>query len=122
MRRWLIVLLLAVLPWQWAWSAAAPYCRHEAVPGASHPGHHAHRHDHVASISSAADQDSAGDLSGSVQDLDCTACHGAAMQASHLAAMTVHEVVVRAFASTPLPLSSSDPPCEVERPKWRCTA
>ncbi|VTV17846.1 MULTISPECIES: hypothetical protein [unclassified Variovorax] len=43
MRRFLFVLLLAVVPLQFAWSAASGYCRHEAGTGAAHFGHHDHK-------------------------------------------------------------------------------
>jgi len=44
MRRWLTLVLLFVLPLQFAWAAAATYCGHEAVPAKAHVGHHAHEH------------------------------------------------------------------------------
>lgn len=42
LRRCLFVLLLVVVPFQFAWSAASTYCGHEDGAGASHFGHHQH--------------------------------------------------------------------------------
>lgn len=42
LRRCLFVLLLVLVPFQFAWSAAATYCGHEAGSGAPHFGHHQH--------------------------------------------------------------------------------
>lgn len=44
MCRWFLVFLMAVLPLQLSWAAAAMYCQHEDMPTASHFGHHAHTH------------------------------------------------------------------------------
>eukprot|EP01041_Mallomonas_annulata_P024886 gene24886-45794_t len=43
MRTFLLTLLLAILPLQFAWGAATGYCRHEAGTGATHFGHHEHQ-------------------------------------------------------------------------------
>ena len=39
MRRLLLILLLAFMPLQSIWAAAAGYCSHEETPGAAHFGH-----------------------------------------------------------------------------------
>jgi hypothetical protein len=45
MRRWLFILLLCVLPTQFVWAAAAPYCAHETdIVAKQHFGHHEHQH------------------------------------------------------------------------------
>ena len=43
MRKCLLLLFLAILPFQFAWSAASGYCRHQAGAGAPHFGHHEHQ-------------------------------------------------------------------------------
>jgi cytochrome c5 len=75
MRRWLLVLLLLVLPLQFAWAAAAPYCAHEATPAASkHPGHHQHVHQGGSDVAKAGD-----DGNGIGTDhTDCASCHAGA--------------------------------------------
>ena len=72
MRRWLVVFLLLVLPLQFAWAAAAPYCAHETAAAASkHPGHHQHVHQDG---SEAANADDEGGGAG-VKHTDCASCH-----------------------------------------------
>ena len=44
MRRLLLILLLAFMPLQSIWAAAAGYCSHEETPGAAHFGNHVHQH------------------------------------------------------------------------------
>jgi hypothetical protein len=44
MRRWLAILMLALLPLQFGWAAVAVYCGHESDPQAQHLGHHEHQH------------------------------------------------------------------------------
>lgn len=74
MRRWLVVFLLLVLPLQFAWAVAAPYCAHEAAAVASkHPGHHQHVHQGGSDIVKAGD-DGAGI---GANHTDCASCHAA---------------------------------------------
>lgn len=43
MKKLLLILLLTILPIQYAWSMAAVYCQHEPAK-VSHFGHHGHQH------------------------------------------------------------------------------
>ena len=43
MRRWLSILLLVFLPFQFSWAAVAGYCQHEADAASQHFGHHEHQ-------------------------------------------------------------------------------
>lgn len=70
MRRWLVILLLMLLPFQFAWSAAANYCAHEADANVKHFGHHVHVHKAVKAVDG---QKHLGGLS--APDDDCSACH-----------------------------------------------
>lgn len=73
MRRWVIALLLFVVPFQIVWGAAAPFCAHEAGASAkTHFGHHVHEHQAGGETGSAADD--AGDTSGGFH-ADCESCH-----------------------------------------------
>ncbi len=70
MRRWLLVLLLVLLPLQLTWAAVGVYCTHERQPTAQHLGHHQHEHAASASgqaISTFVDVASVGH--------DCGVCH-----------------------------------------------
>ncbi len=80
MRRWLTILLLFILPVQFAWSAAAAYCQHEEVTGMTHIGHHAHEHKADGGSKSKASGQHADDKSASksgklLGDNDCGYCH-----------------------------------------------
>ena len=44
MRRFFFLILLLILPVQFAWAAATGYCRHETGEAAKHFGHHEHQH------------------------------------------------------------------------------
>lgn len=68
-----MVLLLLVVPVQLAWAAAAPYCGHETGSAVTkHFGHHEHRHQADAPVSS-----SQGDGVGpsGAYHADCETCH-----------------------------------------------
>ncbi|MEJ8855895.1 cobalt-zinc-cadmium resistance protein [Variovorax robiniae] len=76
MRKLVFLLLLAILPLQFSWGAAAAYCRHEAGAGAPHFGHHEHQAkasstDHVkdGKLKTIADGDD-----------DCGMCHASAAE------------------------------------------
>jgi hypothetical protein len=77
MRRWLAIVLLALLPLQFSWAAAAAYCGHESTPASIHIGHHDHQHKGVdADGSKALAQDAAAsDASQSGDHADCGFCH-----------------------------------------------
>lgn len=51
MRRWLSILLLVVMPFQFSWAAVGTYCEHETGRLAQHFGHHEHEHQAVAATS-----------------------------------------------------------------------
>lgn len=66
MRRWLIVMLLILLPYQAVWAGAAQYCVHEDDASTTHFGHHGHKHP-----SGRADKSSGSGTS----HADCSGCH-----------------------------------------------
>jgi len=75
MRRRLVVFILLVLPFQFIWAAAAPYCAHETAAAASkHPGHHQHIHQGGSDVAKAGD-DGAGS---GTNHTDCASCHAGA--------------------------------------------
>lgn len=124
MRRWLTILLLLVLPVQFAWSAAAAYCQHEQIPARTHIGHHAHEHEAQGSDGSKASGQHLGDKSTTkalklLGDNDCGYCHlsfakplvPVALQFDVLAAFTRDPDASQAFRSRG--------PDLLERPNWR---
>ena len=68
MRRYLIIFLLLLLPFQFSWAAVASYCQHETESSAQHLGHHA------ADAGSKLDQTPEKKLSEG-SDADCSFCH-----------------------------------------------
>ena len=77
MRRWLVILLLALLPLQFSWAAVAAYCGHETGRQAQHMGHHAHQHGDQAQALADLDSAPADQAAPAGFDLDCGHCHGA---------------------------------------------
>lgn len=74
MRQLFVIVLLALLPFQFTWAAMASYCGHEGDALAQQFGHHEQQLPSDATLN----QDS-GDLAGKTlgsSDLDCGHCHG----------------------------------------------
>lgn len=73
MRKVLVMLLLAVLPFQFVWGAAAGYCQHEQGSEVTHLGHHFHKHQAKVGKTSDGKVDASKQPAG--DDADCVACH-----------------------------------------------
>ena len=73
MRRWLLIALFSVvLPFQFAWAAAAPVCAHEArLDSQKHFGHHEHQHLGADPITAGADD---GERAAGLNHADCESC------------------------------------------------
>lgn len=84
MRRFLAIVLFALMPLQFSWAAVASYCEHETQAGAGHIGHHEHEHHADAAVDAdadavavaTADASADGDKALGAVDLDCGHCHG----------------------------------------------
>ena len=74
--------MLALLPFQFSWSAVATYCMHERVTAQTqHVGHHEHKHEAKSMVDDA-------DKNGQNADqfhVDCSVCHGVGIGALHFA-------------------------------------
>ena len=117
MRRLLLVLLLAFMPLQSIWAAAAAYCGHEVAPAAAHFGHHAHQHHGDADGEKATPSPAKAAL-----DMDCHACHGMSNvlhQDSSAAPLWVQELQRAPAVRFTLPTPSPQRP---ERPNWPALA
>ncbi len=125
-RRFLVIVLLALLPLQFSWAAVASYCGHETPAQAAHFGHHDHQHAvaHPADLTNQADpHDTAdappGDDTAGVLDLDCGHCHG------HCGVVFTGLPVLPAVLPATLPQASlkeagaACAPARPERPQWR---
>lgn len=124
MRRWLTILLLFILPVQFAWSAAAAYCQHEDAPAKTHIGHHVHEHkagndtgskasgQHLGESSSA----KAGKLLG---DNDCGYCHFSVVKPMVSEAVKLDSTATFSLHAASKKTFSSRGPDLLERPNWR---
>ncbi|NML17073.1 hypothetical protein [Azohydromonas caseinilytica] len=74
MRRFVLVLLIALLPLQAVWAAAANACGHEHMSGKAHFGHH--EHVHTAKVTAAADDVPDAGAADWSCGADCSTCHG----------------------------------------------
>jgi len=120
-RRFLAIVLLALLPLQFSWAAVATYCGHETEAAADHLGHHEHQHHADADTHAvlAADADADGDKTPSAMDLDCGHCHG------FCGVMLTLPTAIPGAPGAPPPSATVDEngaahaPTRPERPQWR---
>lgn len=139
MRRWLSILLLVLLPFQFTWSVAASYCGHESAASARHVGHHGHKHVTAAgdgagdaSLSSAksakSTQTSAGEPAAEppakspsklALDTDCGTCHLSAAKSVPGVVTALPVLVAQVLAPLTAPRFSTRAPDHPERPNWR---
>jgi len=118
-RRFLAIVLLAMLPLQFSWAAVASYCEHEPQ-GSGHFGHHEHQQhaDACADAGLVADEDAQGDKAPGAMDLDCGHCHG---QCSVVLTLPAR---LPGSPSTAPPSAATDDaggayaPARPERPQW----
>jgi hypothetical protein len=112
MRRFFIIFLLLVLPFQASWAAVATYCQHETDVKVQHMGHHAHEHEEAASHAAA-------DPQAPTVDNDCAACH---MFSASVIVMPQALFATQSITGQGI-ISSADftqilRPTRPERPKW----
>ena len=109
MKRFLLVLLMFLLPVLVAWAVAGSYCTHEQSAETPHFGHHFHIH-----------QPQSDDGSQVPLKLhpDCSSCHASTVGMLNGDAQIADVAAPSATCSQPFLLPSSAPPVEPERPKW----
>lgn len=122
MHRWLLTILLVLLPLQFVWAAAAPYCGHEQSSDAQHVGHHAHVHrtskSEVLGAEHSLVTSDAGTTLDNELDNDCafcqhSACKSVIFEVSSLADIARSAVQSPTDAARPMP-----EPDHIERPNW----
>jgi hypothetical protein len=118
MRRRLILVLLVLLPFQFAWSAAAAYCGHETDPSANHFGHHVHVHK-AASGSTDTAKHAAGVAA---PDLDCPVCHLGAPALPAEVALIGASTASTHISAPEVPAPRSTIAEAPERPNWLLAA
>jgi hypothetical protein len=120
-KKLLLIFLLMLLPLQFSWAAAAPYCQHEQEQTTQHLGHHSHLHE------AKADADANGDAPDGVADYsathdDCGYCHLSCQASFVMASFDIAAPDGWAYLELyPASFSShiSDGP---KRPDWRFVA
>jgi hypothetical protein len=113
MRRWLLTLLLCVLPVQLVWAAGAPYCAHESDGAAKrHFGHHEHQH--TSSTGAALGENDP--RPASAHHLDCEACHFGCSMTLPSAEMVIGSLATPPVNASAEPAGTSHIPSGPERP------
>lgn len=114
MRRWLLILFVAMLPLQFSWAAVASYCTHEEPPAKQqHFGHHEHEHD------DASDGGSTSDKSALEVDEDCAYCHLGCAQPLPMAPFGLPHLDTAPHVAVMDSLHDSHVPPGLERPDRR---
>jgi hypothetical protein len=119
MKRYVLIFLLMLLPFQFSWAAVASYCQHESNPAAEHVGHHA-----AADNKLDQDSDKNGDSKlNTGSDADCSFCHFSCSKPmnSH-AAWTPPLQEKNSFTPSLPPLYLSHIGESPEEPDWKLAA
>jgi len=118
-RRFLAIVLLAMLPLQLSWAAVASYCEHE-TQGTGHFGHHEHQHhtDAGSDAGPVADAEAQGDKASGAMDLDCGHCHGQCGVMLTLPARLPGSLSTAPPTATIDEAGGAHAPARPERPQW----
>jgi len=108
-KKFLLILLLTILPIQYAWSMAAVYCQHEPSK-VSHFGHHGHQHQ-----AQAGDDLDKSKLS---KHGDCEVCHHAVQASLPGAEPVLTAAPAAVFAPSGVPRYHSYIADGPPRPNW----
>ncbi len=112
MRRALLIFMIAMLPFQWVWAAAATICQHEACASTTHFGHHVHEHDAGKAAGSGGGEQG---LPGG-DDADCRVCQLSAAKTCGGSSVPVAAAATPCRGISATPLFDSHIPCGLERP------
>jgi hypothetical protein len=110
MKRLFLVLLMFLLPAQFAWALAGSYCTHEQTPGISHFGHHFHAHQ--------AQSDDGSSQSSLKLHPDCSSCFASTVGVLQANIPTFDLSQATVAHPQSILLLPSALPAEPERPKW----
>ena len=116
MRRFVIVFLLMVMPFQWSWAVAGGICEHETGKATQHFGHHNHEHDAKAVKAGKTPAESKNPGVG--VDADCAYCHLLVAESSAPSHALASALADASHRVSTLPLIASLLADEPERPKW----
>ena len=122
MARYLIILMLALLPFQFVWGVAASYCQHEQGVVVGHFGHHSHKHQGEA-LKSLGESTPDKKTAVADEDFDCDYCHLSCAQPLMSVSLECHtEAAPQSPADNVDSGHSPHVPALIERPKWTLTA
>lgn len=124
MRRWIALLLLALLPVQFTWAAVADHRAHLRAD-AGHGWHHDHG-GHANEMASVAFGGEASDAAAGAPDTsahpECDHCHGTCAGLPVPATSVAAAAPGEASPAQGHPRSGTRLPAQPERPQWRCLA
>jgi hypothetical protein len=100
-KKLILILLLLLVPLQFAWSAAGAYCQHEETTSL-HFGHHAHSHQ-------GKHDGTDGKTKITKVHLDCSSCHASASAILDMATFTIAPPAPDYFEPRPISYSSFIP-------------
>lgn len=114
MRRWLSILLLVFMPFQFSWAAVATYCEHESGARVKHFGHHEHEHQQPAGEPGEASKAEFGGA------LDTADCHFHCQCTVDLPAALLMPMAIGSQAPTDWTVADAIAPVlsRPERPQW----
>ena len=118
MRRWMSILLLVFMPFQFSWAAVGTYCEHEIGTRAQHFGHHEHKHEvKRRQAAGGSGEASKGKVAGA---LDLADCHFHCQCTVDLPAVLVMPIVIGSHAPTEWAVADAiaPVPSRPERPQW----
>jgi hypothetical protein len=121
MRRWLSIILLVLMPFQFTWGAAAAYCEHESSKETRHFGHHVHTHGE-AGLQAQGKKPLPGDKNTPEKpglDNDCGTCHLSGAKPVSSSIVVVAALATDAMSSLIEQMFSTRAPDHPERPNWR---
>ena len=122
MRRWLSILLLVFMPFQFSWAAVGMYWEHELGPLAEHFGQHEHKHEHKSQqAADASGEASKVKLAGAIAGAFEVADHHFHLQLTmDLPEALVMPVVIGSQAPTEWTMADAVAPVlsRPERPQW----
>lgn len=112
------MVLLALLPFQFVWAAAAEYCQHEDDDQVSHFGHHVHKHHGQADSEDSTRGKVDAKSQPAADDADCICCHlSCACPLPSLPAALSAGGLSQAFATLPR-VHAILVAAAIDRPKW----
>jgi hypothetical protein len=117
MSRWVVALMLVLLPLQFSWAAVASYCQHERSTSTTivqHVGHHEHQH----KADGATGKSVVVEKNLDKFDPDCSSCHGLGLGALFLPDAKLPVFRGNEMNAPALSALAGVSPIPPDRPQW----